>query len=122
MILELFIDSPTGVTHSDCRAVTHGLDERLETDEWYGRLRAVDVSSPGADAPVRFLWQLQKSVGRTIRVERTDGSVVEAALHAVADESLTLTPKTSKSKKNAGPSEIVISWSDVKEARVILKW
>jgi len=119
LILDLFIDSPTGVTHDECRGVSTGLDERLENDEWYGRLRAVDVSSPGADAPVKFLWQLTKSLGRTVRVVRTDGAVVEGKLTDVSDEGLVLQPPTTK-KKIVEP--IAIPASDVKEARVILKW
>ncbi len=119
LILDLFIDAPNGVTHEECRGVTTGLDERLENDEWYGRLRAVDVSSPGADAPVKFLWQLTKSIGRTVRVIRADGTAVEGKLTDVADEGLSVQPPTTKKKV---VELVVIPAADVKEARVILKW
>jgi ribosome maturation factor RimP len=122
LLLELFIDAPAGVTHDHCRAVTQGIDERLEQDEWYGRLRAVDVSSPGADAPVTFLWQLAKSIGRTVRVVRTDGTVVEAPLESVTDESITLRPAGKKTARSAAPEPITIVQPDIKEARVLLKW
>ncbi|CAN5430402.1 ribosome maturation factor RimP [soil metagenome] len=119
LILDLFIDAPNGVTHDECKGVTAGLDERLENDEWYGRLRAVDVSSPGADAPVKFLWQLSKSLGRTVRVIRADGTEVEGKLTDVADEGLVVQPPTTKKKI---VEQVTIPASDVKEARVILKW
>ena len=59
LILDVFIDTLEGVTHDHCRDVSRGIDERLQDDEFAGRLRAVDVSSPGAEAPVKFLWQLR---------------------------------------------------------------
>ena len=79
--MDIFIDAPMGITHDHCRAVSRGLEERLEEDEFAGRLRAVDVSSPGADAPVKHLWQLTKSVGRTVRVECTDGTDANYGAH-----------------------------------------
>lgn len=119
LVLEIYIDSVTGVTHDDCRAITTGLEERLADDEWFGRLRTIDVSSPGADAPVRHLWQLAKSVGRTVRVTRADGTTVEGKLIAVDDDGLTLTVVTGTGK-NKTVVDQTITAADIKEARVII--
>ncbi|MFN9904168.1 MAG: ribosome maturation factor RimP, partial [bacterium] len=93
LILDVFIDAPDGITHDHCRDVSRGIDERLQDHEFAGRLRAVDVSSPGAEAPVKFLWQLQKNTGRTVRVTRTDGSVIEGSLVRADDTGLDVQPK-----------------------------
>ncbi len=119
LIVDIFIDTPEGITHDHCRAVSRGLDERLENDEFAGRLRAVDVSSPGADAPVKHLWQLTKSVGRTVRVVRsTDGSIIEGTLLRADDDGLDVQPV--QSKKDPKPL-VSLHAADIKEARVVIK-
>ena len=116
--MDIFIDAPLGITHDHCRAVSRGLEERLEEDEFAGRLRAVDVSSPGADAPVKHLWQLTKSVGRMVRVECTDGTVVEGSLMRAEDDGLNVLP--TQSKKDPKPL-VTLHAANIKEARVVIK-
>jgi len=118
--MEITVDGLAGVTHEHCRAVSRALDERLETDDFYGRLRAVDVSSPGADAPVKFLWQLTKSIGRTVSCTLNNGNKVEGKLESVSDESLALLV-TPKSKKET-PSSQKLEWADITNANVVLKF
>lgn len=119
LLLEVYIDAVNGVTHDDCKAVSDALDARLENDEWYGRLRSVDVSSPGADAPVRHLWQLVKSIGRSVHVVRQDGTALDGQLASVDDDALTLTVTTGKGKART-VADVVVPAADVKEARVII--
>ena len=115
LILEVAIDSLEGIRHEHCKAVSKGIEARLAEDEWYGRLRAVDVSSPGADAPVKFLWQLTKSVGRDVRCVKKDGTVVEGALASANDDGLVLVTKP-------GSTQVTIPSDVIEEANVILKF
>ena len=117
LILDVFIDTLEGVTHDHCRDVSRGIDERLQDDEFAGRLRAVDVSSPGAEAPVKFLWQLQKHVGRTVRVARIDGSVIEGSLVRADDTGLDVQPKQTIKEPNPLTT---IPVGDVHEAKVLI--
>ncbi|MCX6141246.1 MAG: hypothetical protein NTX15_10545 [Candidatus Kapabacteria bacterium] len=118
LVMDVFIDAPGGILHDHCRAVSRGLDERLVDDEFAGRLRAVDVSSPGADTPVKYLWQLIKSVGRTVRVVSTDGTVVEGSLLRAGDDGLDVQPL--QSKKDPKPL-VTLHAADIQEARVVIK-
>lgn len=120
-LLDVTIDTLEGVSHEHCRDVSRGLDERLADDEWYGRLRAVDVSSPGADAPVKYLWQLKKHVGRTVRCTRTDGTVVEGTLVSATDDTLVLLPRRSGKPLDA-PSQTTITSGDVASANVVISF
>lgn len=115
LILEVAIDSLEGIRHEHCRAVSEGIESRLLDDEWYGRLRAVDVSSPGADAPVKYLWQLKKHVGRDVRCVKKDGTIVEGALASVNDDGLVLITKP-------GSTQVTIPSDVIQEANVILKF
>lgn len=119
LVLDVIIDTPTGIDHDHCRAVSRGIDARLENDPFADRLRAVDVSSPGADAPVKHLWQLKRSVGRTVRVVHTDGSIIEGALVRADDDGLDVQP--AQTKKEPKPP-VTIAAADVAEARVVIKF
>lgn len=120
LVMEVLIDAVDGVTHDHCTAVSRGIDARLEGGEFYDRLRAVDVSSPGADAPVKYLWQLTKSVGRTVSVKRTDGTVIEGKLLRADDTGLDVLPQQ-KSKKETAEA-VTVAAADVNEAKVVLKF
>jgi len=115
LILEVAIDSLEGIRHEHCKAVSKGIESRLTDDEWYGRLRAVDVSSPGADAPVKFLWQLTKHVGRDVRCLKKDGTVVEGALVSADEAGIELVTKP-------GSTQVKIPSDMIQEANVILKF
>ncbi|MDZ4745420.1 MAG: hypothetical protein SGJ05_05405 [bacterium] len=115
LLLEVAIDSVEGIRHEHCKAVSKAIESRLVDDEWYGRLRAVDVSSPGADAPVKYLWQLKKHVGRDVRCVKKDGSIVEGALASADDAGLVLVTKP-------GSQQVTITSDAIHEANVILKF
>lgn len=96
--LDIMIDAIEGIQLEQCRSVSRGIEDRLAEDEYFSRLQAVDVSSPGAEAPVKFLWQLTKHVGRTVRVTKKDGSVVEGKLQRADDDGLDVQPKGTKNR------------------------
>lgn len=118
MRLEVTIDNVSGVTHEHCRAVSRTLDDRLGSDDFYGRLRAVEVSSPGADAPVVYLWQLKKSVGRTIECKLIDGTSIEGKLNLMTETELVLTPIAGTKKGASSP--VSIPFGSILQARVVL--
>lgn len=117
--LEVSIDAPEGVTHDHCTAVSRGIESRLHEDEFFDRLRAVDVSSPGAETPVRFLWQLSKHVGRKVRVVRSDSSVIEGTLLGADETGLDVQP-SSGAKSKVTPPPVHIAASDITEARTVI--
>lgn len=117
--MEIAIDAPSGITHEHCRAVSRSLDDQLHEDEWYGRFRAVEVSSPGAETPVRFLWQLTKHIGRTVYVETTDGAVLEGTLLRADDTGLDVQPKN-KGRSKTIAETVTITADTVKSAHMVI--
>lgn len=75
----LYIDHPAGVDHALCERVTAVLRPYLER-------YSVEVSSPGAQPPLRTRAQFERAVGRTVRVKtdtgRARGEVVAAGERA----------------------------------------
>ncbi len=70
MVLELFIDSPNGITLSDCERVSRALDKPLDdinptNDEPY----CLNVSSLGLDRPLTTEYQFNKYKGQDVEVK-----------------------------------------------------
>jgi ribosome maturation factor RimP len=63
----VYVDHPQGVDHALCERVTRELDE-------YRRDYAIDVSSPGAERPLRTPAHFAGAVGRQVRL-RTSGEI-----------------------------------------------
>jgi ribosome maturation factor RimP len=63
----VYVDHPQGVDHALCERVTRALDE-------YRRDYAIDVSSPGAERPLRTPAHFAGAVGRQVRL-RTSGEI-----------------------------------------------
>jgi ribosome maturation factor RimP len=76
----VFVDHPAGVDHALCERVTGVLRDYL-------RDYAVDVSSPGAQPPLRRPEHFERAVGRRVafrtRERRLRGEVVSAGISAV---------------------------------------
>lgn len=120
--ITVVLDGDNGVTLQDCidisRAVEHNLD-REEHDF------ALDVCSAGVSTPLKLVRQYKKNIGRTLRVTRVDGSVVEAPLTTADEESITLEWQAREPKKVGKGKETVqktehIPYRDIKEAIVII--
>ena len=110
------IDGDNGVTIDDCIALSRAIEGNLDRDE---EDFALDVSSAGADAPLKLTRQFVKNIGRDVEAVSYDGEKVEGELMAADEESVTL--RTHGTKKQAS-QEIVLKRRDLKTVRVTLKF
>ncbi|MEM6782376.1 MAG: ribosome maturation factor RimP [Bacteroidota bacterium] len=93
-VVSVYVDTDDGIVLDKAAAVSRLLSAALDHEDLVkGRYR-LDVSSPGADRPLTQLRQLNRHVGRTMRVTFTsaDGSVGSATgdLTGTSAEVLTL--------------------------------
>ena len=51
--LRYFIDKPEGITHVDCEAFSHAVSDRLDEIDPIPQSYFLEVSSPGAERPLR---------------------------------------------------------------------
>ncbi len=117
------IDGDKGVKVEDCinisRAIEHNLD-REEEDF------ALEVTSAGAASPLRLPRQFEKNIGRKLQVDTTDQSI-EANLTGTTENGIVLEWKT-REPKPIGKGKVTvrkkkeIAFSDIKEAKVVLKF
>ena len=110
------IDGDNGVTIDDCIALSRAIESQLDRDE---EDFALDVSSAGADQPLKLTRQYLKNIGRDVEAVTFDGEKLEGELVAADDEQFTI--RTKGTKKQA-PHEVVLQRRDMKSTRVVIKF
>lgn len=112
--LRISIDKPAGVSLDDCEKVSLVAGPILEQSELVGGPYTLEVSSPGAERPLRERWEYDRFSGRKVNVryrygENSEG-VVEGVLAAVGDGGITV--------DNPRTGLLEIPWNDVLAARL----
>lgn len=110
------IDGDNGVNIDDCIELSRAVESQLDRDEEDFEL---NVSSAGADSPLKLTRQYVKNVGRDLEVVMFDGKEAEGTLETADDNGIVL--RTKGTKKQA-PETLHLAYSDIKTARVVLKF
>lgn len=66
--LRYFIDKPEGITHVDCEAFSHAVSDRLDELDPISQSYFLEVSSPGAERPLRKEADYERFKGRTANI------------------------------------------------------
>ena len=110
------IDGDQGVTIDDCIELSRAIEGQLDRDvEDF----ALDVSSAGADQPLKLTRQYVKNIGRDVEVVMIDGEKLEGELIAADDSTITL--RTHGTKKRPS-EEITLERKDTKTTKVAIKF
>ena len=113
----VFIDSDTSVSIMDCIKLSKFIESHLdrETEDF-----ELNVSSAGLDQPYKLLRQFSKNIGREIAVLLVDKTKISGKLTA-ADENGIQVLEIKKVKKEITETEHRIPFSEIKEAKEIIK-
>ncbi|MBM3918821.1 MAG: ribosome maturation factor RimP [Sphingomonadales bacterium] len=122
----ILLDGDSGVDVDFCARMSREIGEQLEGLEEVPAY-VLEVSSPGADTPMKLLRQFPKHIGRTLLV-RLKGGVgeVKGELKKVNDENLYIREsvagkKNNKTRSPFGEEVKVIPFIQIEYARVIIQ-
>lgn len=110
------LDGDSGITIDDCIAVSRAIENNLDREEEDFEL---NVSSAGADSPLKLPRQYKRHVGRDIWVETTTQEGFEGKLTEADDNQITV--KTKGTKKSA-PKMVTIAYNEIKTAKIVIKF
>lgn len=117
------LDGDHGVTLQDCMNVSRAIEHNLDREE---EDFSLEVASAGAASPIKLPRQFVKNLGRKLEV-KTQDMEFEGKLTEASEDSITLEWKD-REPKPIGKGKITvqkkqqIAISDIKEAKVVLKF
>ena len=115
-IIELFIDGEVAITSEICSKISNIIKSAIEEENLIDSNFRLDVSSPGADRPLKFLCQYPKHINRNFELSYTSsGQVIniKTKLTGIEDDTLTF---------NNGKNEIRVRFEEIKSAKVIISF
>ncbi len=111
--LSVFIDGDEGVSFGVCKKTSRYLESFLDEEKWLGENYTIEVSSPGADKPLKNPRQFNKHVGRKADVLLDDEEKVQGKIKEVKDGILVM--ETSKSERE-------IKFENIIEMKIIVSF
>lgn len=121
--LRVFIDKPNGIDLEDCALVNDALSEKLDSidPDPIPQAYFLDVSSPGAERPLKKEADFQKALGEYIHIslyQAVDGEkIYQGTLKAVDDDTLTLVIKIKTRQK-----EVTFNRKEIAKARLAIEF
>jgi ribosome maturation factor RimP len=119
---KIYLDADSGLGIEKCIKINRALYRQIEEMGMYpdGDF-SLEVSSPGVDEPLKLLRQYKKNIGRNVEVVTNDDERKEGLLKAVTEDAITIEHTEGKGKK-AVVLDTVISFNDIKQTKVLIKF
>lgn len=121
--IRVVLDGDNGINLQDCMNISRAIEHNLDREE---EDFSLEVTSAGATSPLELPRQYKKNIGRKLKV-RTGGEELEGNLTNATDDSITLEWKA-REPKPVGKGKITVqkkrdvAFSDISEAKVIIKF
>jgi len=121
--LRIYIDKPSGVSLDDCTLFSEKLGDLLDSQEKDPIPQAyyLEVSSPGAEKPLKTETDIDEAVGEYIHVSLYQQigphNSFEGRLKEVTDKEITLTTKVKTRTK-----DVQISKDNISKARLAIEF
>ncbi|SFB87985.1 ribosome maturation factor RimP [Flagellimonas taeanensis] len=121
--IRVVLDGDNGVNLKDCMDISRAIEHNLDREE---EDFSLEVTSAGATSPLVYPRQYTKNIGRILKV-RTGAEELEGTLVQTSENNITLEWKAREPKPEGKGKVTVqkkqdIAFSDIKEAKVILKF
>lgn len=122
--IKVVIDGDDGVKLSDCMFFSRAVEHNLDRDEYDF---SIEVLSAGANSPLTSPRQFVKNVGRDIQIMDREKRTETGLLKKADEEKVTIVWKAREPKpigkgKVTVEKEWTLSYEDVKQAKVVIKF
>jgi ribosome maturation factor RimP len=114
----VFIDGDKGVKISDCVQLSRFIESKYDRETVDYEL---NVSSSGADQPIRLPRQYTKNIGRSLQVKLSEENTITGKLEAVDSKGITLLTQGDKKKKTA-PETMNLAFGEILESKVVISF
>ncbi|MDX5474555.1 MAG: ribosome maturation factor RimP [Bacillaceae bacterium] len=119
--LRVYVDKPEGIDIEECGQVSEKLSEKLDEMDPIPHNYFLEVSSPGAERPLKKKEDIEKAIGKLVNVktyEPIDGSkTFEGELISFENDTLTISVMIKTRKK-----EVAIPYEKVAKARLAVSF
>ena len=122
--IKVVIDGDNGVIVEDCMFVSRGIEHNLDREE---EDFSLEVTSAGAATPLNHKRQYKKNIGRQIVIKAINNEKYEALLSEANEEGITIEWKTREPKpigkgKVTVQKKATLTYNDIIEAKVKIKF
>jgi ribosome maturation factor RimP len=117
----IFLDGDRDVTIDDCADVSRHLNASFADDEDIELM----VSSCGADQPIKVPRQYKKHVGRSLKLQLTEGKTISGILDTLKDDGIIIRPIRAKKRKKGQeelPETMFLPFDKIETAKVNLSF
>jgi ribosome maturation factor RimP len=120
--LVILVDGDDGIGIDECVAISRHVGFHLEEENVIEKAYNLEVSSPGIDAPLTFLRQYVKNIGRNLAIKMADGTKREGKLNSTTAEAIIIEEKIKEKGKKAELVEAVIPIDQITETKVLISF
>ena len=122
--IQVTIDGDKGVPLSECMRVSRNVEHNFDREE---EDFSLDVLSAGVSRPLSLPRQYKKNLGRNLQVKTTQGQTIEGKITQTTDTEVTLEWKAREPKpvgkgKVTVQKQAVLPYTDIVEAKVMIKF
>jgi len=120
--IQVLIDGDEGISIDQCSKVSRAVSKVVDEEDFEADPFILEVSSPGADLPLKNQRQYPKHIGRTLLVKLAD-SERKIKLSEVTETGIVGTlVREGKKKKNQSDETLEIPFTDIIETTVVLSF
>jgi len=119
-ILEIFLDKKENFSIDELAVVNKNLWKYLEERNLEKGISKIVVSSPGAENPLKYFWQMKKHIGREFEIKMKNGETVTGKFDEISNfenEEILIQIKEKKEIKS-----VKVLFRDILEAKIKLSF
>jgi len=89
-VLRIYVDVEGGINLDLCTTLSREISDVLDIEDIIPGKYRLEVSSPGVDRPLKTVADFRRNVGRSLRLNLLNGTVIEGKLSQIDGSDITL--------------------------------